>query len=153
VRPRLGADAGWALRRRVGVRIGCLVALMAVACWPARALAAPEGVWSVGGKVAMQVFDCSGLLCGRIVWLRNPLLRTPQMCGRTILWGLRATAAAQWSGGWFYDPENGHTYNVSASQQAPDLITARIYKGLAFLGRTETLHRITPGSLAGWCGS
>ena len=135
------------------MRVCCVLALMTVALWPARARAAPEGVWSIGGKVAVQVFDCSGLLCGRIVWLRNPSLRTPQMCGRTVLWGLQPTAAAQWSGGWFYDPENGKTYNVSAFQQAPDVITARIYEGFTFLGRTETLQRITPGSFEGWCRS
>jgi hypothetical protein len=37
------------------------------------ALAAiPQGVWLIDGKAAVQIFDCGGLLCGRILWLQTP---------------------------------------------------------------------------------
>src|ERR1700757_4948199 len=35
----------------------------------------PEGTWMFANRVALQVFECSGQLCGRIVWLVRP--RTP----------------------------------------------------------------------------
>src|SRR5512142_1730910 len=37
--------------------------------------AVPQGVWLMDGRVAVQIFECEGLMCGRIVWLharRNP---------------------------------------------------------------------------------
>ena len=32
----------------------------------------PDGAWFIDGTGgAVQIFDCSGLLCGRIIWLRT----------------------------------------------------------------------------------
>jgi hypothetical protein len=32
----------------------------------------PDGAWLIDGTGAgVQIFDCSGLLCGRIIWLRT----------------------------------------------------------------------------------
>ena len=79
-------------------------------------------------------------------------MRTPQMCERLIVWNLRPSRPGQWTGGWFYDPENGSTYNISATAQSNGTISARIYEGVAWLGRTEILTRTPrPGSLKGWC--
>jgi uncharacterized protein (DUF2147 family) len=111
----------------------------------------PEGTWIVGDRVALQTFDCDGLLCGRVVWLRNPTLRTAEMCGRTIVWGLKPTDPMQWSGGWFFDPEDRTTYNVSAQMLGPDRISARIYSGISWFGQTEILTRIASRSRPGWC--
>lgn len=91
------------------------------------------------------------MLGGRIAWLRNPALRTPAMCGRTIVWDLRSTGPTKWSGGRFFDPENGSTYDLSATLDADDMISARIYAGIALYGKTEILRRIAPRSFAGWC--
>lgn len=101
----------------------------------------PEGTWIIPGKVAIRVFDCSGSLCGQFVWLRDRALRTPAMCKRTIIWGLQPDGVNQWSNGWFFDPENGRTYNLSARLASADTIEAQIYRGLPLFGRTETLHR------------
>ncbi len=117
---------------------------------PARA-AVPEGVWLFADKLAIRAFDCGGLLCGQVVWLRNPALRTGAMCGRTVIWGLRPADPRRWSGGWLYDPENGKTYDLSAELTSADAITARVYAGLAIFGKTEVLRRIPSRSLEGWC--
>ncbi|HST75851.1 MAG TPA: DUF2147 domain-containing protein [Acetobacteraceae bacterium] len=128
-----------------------MVLLIAVALPPGAASAAPEGVWMVAEKVAVRVFECSGKLCGAIVWLRKPSLRTPEMCGRTIIWNLQPSGNANWDDGWFYDPEDDKTYNVDAQQVSPDLISARVYLGTPFFGRTETLRRVALGELDGRC--
>lgn len=70
------------------------------------------------GEAAAQIFDCSGLLCGRILWLltpRNPqgrlkpdtnnpdpALRQRRLCGLTILCALRRAGPGRWGGDWFY---------------------------------------------------
>lgn len=111
----------------------------------------PEGSWIVSDRLAIQVFECNAMLCGRIVWLRNPALRTPAMCGRTIVWNLRSTGPATWDDGRFFDPENGATYDLTATLDADNVISAHIYAGIALFGKTEILRRIASGSLAGWC--
>jgi hypothetical protein len=32
----------------------------------------PDGVWLIDGKAAVQIFECSGLRCGRMLWLQVP---------------------------------------------------------------------------------
>ncbi|MDA8051762.1 MAG: DUF2147 domain-containing protein [Rhodospirillales bacterium] len=62
----------------------------------------PQGVWLMERRVAVQIFDCAGLLCGRILWLRfprdpegplvrdkdnpDPALRQRPLCGLAIIW-------------------------------------------------------------------
>ncbi|HEY7581309.1 MAG TPA: DUF2147 domain-containing protein [Acetobacteraceae bacterium] len=111
----------------------------------------PDGTWLVSQRVAFDIFPCRDALCGRIVWLRNPALRTSTMCGRTIVWGLTSAGPSQWDDGWFFDPENSQTYNVSARVETIDRISARIYRGIPLFGRTEILTRISARSLPGWC--
>src|SRR5690348_7852782 len=105
--------------------------------------AVPNGVWLMGTDVAIQLFDCSGTLCGRIIWLKAPLdpqgllkrdklnpdpaLRQRQICGPTIIWHLRPNGGDSWDDGWFYNPEDGATYRVKMQLKSLDVISARIY--------------------------
>ncbi len=135
-----------------------------------RALAAaavPTGVWLMGTKVAIQIFDCSGMLCGRIIWLKEPLdpqgllkrdklnpepaLRQRQICGPTVIWNVRPDGDNSWEGGWFYNPDDGATYRVSIELKSQDEISARIYSGIPLFGETKTLVRVPMGTSEGWC--
>jgi len=68
-----------------------------------------------------------------------------------LLFCLTADGPGDWGGGWFFDPEDGSTYNVSAHQVTDAEISARIYRGISLFGRTEILTRIDARSLPGWC--
>ena len=65
-------------------QIGCAVlVLIGLAVFVPRSVASagiPEGVWLIDHEVAVQIFDCSNLLCGRVLWLLIP--RDPQ--GRLV---------------------------------------------------------------------
>ncbi len=127
----------------------------------------PEGVWLVDGKVAVQIFACEARMCGRIVWLstpRNPLgqldrdkhnpdleQRQRQLCGQTIIWALEPAGPGRWKNGWFYNPDDGVTYRVSAQQKSADVITARAYLLTSLFGQTKTLTRVPLGVTDGWC--
>jgi uncharacterized protein (DUF2147 family) len=155
-------------RHRLG-RAALLLATLASLALPRTVAGAaiPPGVWLMDGEVAVQIFDCAGLLCGRILWLLrprdpegelnkdrknpDPALRQRPLCGLTILWGLHQTAPDRWSGGGFYNPDDGETYNVSAQLKSPDVIVARIYSGFPLFGRTKTLSRVSHGTSDGWC--
>jgi hypothetical protein len=62
-------------------QIGCAVlVLIGLAVFVPRSVASagiPEGVWLIDHEVAVQIFDCSNLLCGRVLWLLIP--RDPQV--------------------------------------------------------------------------
>jgi len=81
----------------------------------------------------------------------DPKLRQRPLCGLTILWGLRPNGAGHWSNGWLYDPHDGHTYNVTAGVSSPNRISARVYRGVPFFGRTEMLIRDPQLSSHGHC--
>ncbi|MBV1800372.1 DUF2147 domain-containing protein [Siccirubricoccus sp. G192] len=115
--PRSGSSHS--LRRAALV----LAALMVLAFTRTAASAGvPDGVWLIDGKAAVQIFECSGLLCGRILWLRvprdaqgrlnldrnnpDPALRPRRLCGLTILWGLRPTVPDRLCG----RPEHGNEF-------------------------------------------
>ena len=99
--------------RRV-VYSGALALILLSLAVPRVAVAAgvPTGVWLIHAEVAVQIFACGGLLCGRIVWLQHPrdqagqlvrdlenpdpALRQRPLCGQTILWGLQPADIDHW---------------------------------------------------------
>ena len=106
-----------------------------------------DGAWFIDGTgAAVQIFDCSGLLCGRIIWLRtardiagrpasdnknpDPAFRQRLLCGLTILQGLQPAGLDQWNSGSLYNPDDGGTYRVSAELLSADVVVARIYLGV-----------------------
>lgn len=152
---------------QLSLRAACTTLLL-IACHSRPAFPqVPEGTWLLANRVAVQVFDCSGQLCGRIVWLvrprtpdgqldvdhlnPDPSLRQRPLCGLTIIWGLQPDGSDHWSSGWLYDPQDGVTYDVTAELTAPNAISARIYRGVPLLGRTEILIRDPPLSFGGRC--
>ena len=152
-------------------QIGCAaLVLIGVVVSVPRTLASvgiPQGVWLIDNEVAVQIFDCSNLLCGRIVWLSiprdpqgrlvldkknpDPALRQRPLCGLTIFWGLRPAGPDRWTDGWFYNPDDGVTYNISGELKSADTIEARIYLGDPIQGQTKMLYRVPHGTSNGWC--
>lgn len=146
-----------------------IVAAIALLCPPqARSEpAVPQGVWLMDGRVAVQIFDCAQLMCGRIIWLAvprdlqgvldrdkknpNPALRERKLCGLTVLWGLHPVGPDRWRDGWFYNPDDGVTYRVKAQLKSADVLVARVYVGVPLLGKTKTLVRVTHDTTEGWC--
>ncbi len=142
--------------------ITCLAVLRTTVC-----AATPQGVWLMDSRVAVEIFDCDGSLCGRILWLLiprdpqgqldvdknnpNPALRHRKLCGLTIIWGLHPTGPGRWGGGWFYNPDDGKTYRVSAQLRSSAVMIARIYLGIPLFGKTRTLVRVLRGTSEGWC--
>ena len=149
------------------LRAACAALLMLVIQSRFASSEVPDGTWLFANRVAVQVFECSGLACGRIVWLLrprtpdghpdvdrlnpDPALRQRPLCGLTIIWGLRPDGAGRWSNGSLYDPQDGNTYDVTAERIAPDKLSARVYRSVPLLGRTEILIRDPQLSFDGRC--
>jgi uncharacterized protein (DUF2147 family) len=129
-----------------------------------------QGVWMIEDEVALAVADCGGgSLCGRVVWLRTPrddagrpkrdamnpdaALRERPLCGVTVLDGLLPVPdePGRWSAGSFYDPRDGRSYGLAATRVSADVLVARVYIGMPFLGVNQTLLRIERATGEGWC--
>lgn len=91
------------------LRAICAVLLLLVVYSRPASCEVPKGTWLLANRVAMQVFDCSGLLCGKIVWLArprttgrpdvdhlnpDPKLRERPLCGLTSFGGCGPTVLA-----------------------------------------------------------
>jgi uncharacterized protein (DUF2147 family) len=155
--------------RRAAPAASLVVALSLLAV-PGTAVSAyvPDNVWFIDGTGATtQIFDCSDLLCGRIIWLHkvhdtagqlahdnknpDPAFLQCRPRGLTILQGLQPAGLDHWDSGWLYNPDDGRTYRVSAELRSADVFKVRIYLGVPILGETETLQRVTRLGLEGWC--
>jgi uncharacterized protein (DUF2147 family) len=115
----------------VTIRLGLFaVAALAVAS-PALA-ADPHGVWlTEPGTSRIRIADCSGALCGTIVWLKDPndaetqkprldkfnadaSKRSRPLMGVTIVIGMKPAGTDKWSGQ-VYNAEDGKTYTGSVT--------------------------------------
>jgi uncharacterized protein (DUF2147 family) len=115
------------------------------------ALASPaNGTWLIR-DLALNIYDCDNLVCGKIVWIGDPKKRTPGKCGKVIVWGLAQSEPSKWTGGQIYDTEDGSTYSLNAALETDGTLHARIFKGTPLFGKTEILTRITPNSRPDWC--
>ncbi len=92
--------------------------------------ATPHGVWlSSDGRVKVKVSDCQSALCGRVVWLKEPIdpeTRRPRtdkhnpdaskrdrpMLGLNVVHGLQPTGENKWSGP-IYNADDGKSYAVN----------------------------------------
>ena len=123
------------------------------------AMVPADGVWLIDGTgAAVQIFDCSGLLCGRIIWLEkardtagrlarddknpDPIFRQRALCGLTVLQGLQPAGLDHWNSGSLYNPDDGQTYRISAELRSADVFVARVYPGVLLFGETKTLLRV-----------
>jgi uncharacterized protein (DUF2147 family) len=122
---------------------------------PAAAAPLPRevGVWiDDTGDGAVKIDVCGNTLCGKIVWLRNPLndegkpkhdRHNPEpsqqnrpICGLPVLGDLTSVPEGGFDNGWVYDPKEGKSYSVAIVAQSADQLSVTGYKGIKLLGKT-----------------
>jgi len=147
------------------VRKSALIASALVFSAPAGA-DAPSilGRWvTEGGKSHVEIYPCGAHLCGRIVWLREPVFKTGEHAGKplmdtrnpdaskrarpilglTMMWNLvRNGAADEWEGGRLYNPEDGETYKGTVKLRADGRLYVRGYVGISLLGKSQVWERV-----------
>ncbi len=126
-----------------------------------------SGVWiDDTGEGAVEIGPCGEQLCGRIVWLKEPVdrrgqplrdgynpdarLRSQPICGLAVIGNLRLQRNGTWDGGWIYDPKEGKTYDVEIKLRSANRLLVTGYLGVKFLSETfvwtrapQTLPRCT----------
>jgi uncharacterized protein (DUF2147 family) len=127
--------------------------------------ARPElGVWyDDSGQGAVEIYICqdnANRLCGRIVWLKDPLNAegvakhdryNPDpanhgrpICGLPMLWGLGLMSDGTFDGGQIYDPKTGKTYSAALQLARSDKLTVTGYLGVKMLGKSFTWTKAPP---------
>lgn len=122
----------------------------------------PElGLWyDDSGQGAVEIYICAenaNRLCGRIVWLQDPLNAegVPKhdrynpdpdnqgrpICGLPMIWGLALKSDGTFDDGKIYDPKTGKTYDVALRLAQEDQLTVTGYLGMKLLGKSFTWTR------------
>ena len=118
--------------------------------------ASPAGVWlTEKGDARVQISHCGGAICGKVVWLRepidaatgkpqvddknpNPALARRPMIGLPLFTAMQPSAPNKWSGQ-IYNADDGSVYASHISLQGPDSL--RVEGCLGALCGGETWSR------------
>src|SRR5690606_14108788 len=118
----------------------------------------PVGIWfDDTGQGAIEIAPCGVMLCGRIVWLKEPTdengrpltdalnpdprNRQRPICGLQIIGDLKPQPDGTWDEGWIYDPKEGKSYDVEIRLRAPDRLQIKGYLGVKFLSESFIWQR------------
>jgi hypothetical protein len=93
------------------------------------------------GRGAVEITDCAGALCGRIVWLKESAHKG--VCGTQVIGNAKRTTAGTWDGGWIYDPDKKARYSVELKPVGSDKLRVVGYMGSKLFSQTFTWKRPT----------
>ena len=123
--------------------IGPLAITLAAASTPAFAAGSPLGVWiDHTGRGAVEITDCNGKLCGRLVWFKDAK-NDKEGCNFQIIGNVRPVAGNKWDGGWIIDPDKDpdKKYDVEITPLGDQKLKVMGYAGMKFLSETMTWTR------------
>jgi len=126
--------------------IGPLAITVAAASTPAFAASSPLGVWiDHTGRGAVEITDCNGKLCGRLVWFKDPK-NEKEGCNFQIIGDVRPVSGGKWDGGWIIDPDKDpdKKYDVEITPQGDQKLKVMGYAGMKFLSETMIWTRANP---------
>ena len=108
----------------------------------------PLGVWiDHTGRGAVEIKECAGGLCGRIVWLKDAA--NSSVCGTQVIGSAKKTASDTWDNGWIYDPDKNARYSVELKTIGTDKLRVMGYMGSKMFNETYTWKRAS--AELKWC--
>jgi hypothetical protein len=99
------------------------------------------------GRGAVEIKECSGGLCGRIVWLKDAA--NSSVCGTQVIGSAKKTASDTWDNGWIYDPDKNARYSVELKTIGTDKLRVMGYMGSKMFNETYTWKRAS--AELKWC--
>jgi uncharacterized protein (DUF2147 family) len=111
--------------------------------------------YTKGNKSKVEIYKCESKICGKFVWLKEPLTekgkpkidinnedegaRGVPIIGLVMLKDFVEDAQTDhaWTAGTIYDPENGKTYSAQMTLNEDGSLTVRGYVGLPIFGRSQ----------------
>lgn len=100
----------------------------------------PTGIWiDHTGRGAVEITQCGGNLCGRVVWLQDAA--NGEACGQQILGDVKPVGSGVWDRGWIFDPDRGEKFDVEIKPLSNGKLKVTGYAGVKFLSETMTWTR------------
>lgn len=97
--------------------------------------AQPTGIWlDHTGRGAVQITDCGGNLCGRIVWIKDS--NNGNVCGKQVIGNAKPIAGGKWDGGWILDVDEDRKYQVEITPLSNGNLQIMGYLGSKLLSET-----------------
>ena len=116
------------------------------------------------GRAKIEIFDCGGSYCGKIIWLKepnypkddkqgmggkprvdrenpDPTKQSRQLLGLQIMTGFVFRGNGVWEKGRIYDPESGKTYRGKITLVSPQRLYLKGYLGIPLFGRSTSWTR------------
>ena len=124
-----------AVLKRVALALPVTLASTAT---PVFAAGSPLGIWiDHTGRGAVEITDCNGKLCGRLVWFKDPK-NAKDGCNFQIIGNVRPVGGNTWDGGWIIDPDKdpNKKYDVEITPQGDEKLKVMGYAGMKFLNET-----------------
>ncbi len=117
-----------------------------------------HGYWlTENGKAIVELSNCGGKTCGRMVWIDNPRdetgdlkrdvhntdanARARTLCGLTLVGNLRDNGRTK--DGWIYNPRNGETYSVAVEPISEEQLKIRGFLGIKLFGSSQIWTRVS----------
>ena len=101
----------------------------------ASAASSPLGIWiDHTGRGAVEITDCNGALCGRVVGLKDAA--DEEGCNLQIIGNVKPVAGGRWDGGWIWDPERQSKYDVELTPIGDQKLKVHGYAGMKLFGET-----------------
>ena len=115
-------------------------AALVTAAGSANAASSPSGVWiDHTGRGGVEIRDCGGALCGRVVWVKDAT--NAKGCGMQVIGAVKPVSANSWDHGWIYDPDDNRKYNVELVSIDDNTLKVEGYMGTKMLSETMIWHR------------
>jgi len=135
-----------------------LTILWAAPVWAQKNNESPVGTWTNADKEAkFEIFKCGEKLCGKIVWLKDPLLngkpkidennpdeklRNRPILGMVFMKDFGYESNSKWDDGTIYDPQAGKTYSCYLKMLSKDKMEVKGYIGISLVGRAQIWNRV-----------
>lgn len=104
-----------------------------------------DGRWNTGRGGFVEIYDCGGKLCGKLVASEepdridknnpDPTKSKEKLIGHNILRNFVKTGDHVWKKGKIYNPNSGKSYSAKLTL-AGDVLKVRGYKGVSLFGKT-----------------
>jgi uncharacterized protein (DUF2147 family) len=122
------------------IALPAVLAAMLAGAGVAAAAGTPEGVWiDHTGRGAVEIKDCSGALCGHVVWVKDP--KHLNTCRNQIIGNVKLVSSGVWDRGWIVDPDDNARYSVELKPIGNDRLRVTGYMGSKFFSETMIWKR------------
>ncbi len=121
--------------------------------------------WNQEKEAQIEIYQCDGKYCGKIVFLKepnypakdpkgmagkpkvdrenpDPAKKERPILGINMVGGFTHSGGNVWENGFIYDPRDGKSYKCKLTLESPDNLKVRGFLGISLIGKTNNWTRV-----------